>query len=664
MLARCLHIVFWILLVSNAVHAMDLTSFEAGEKAQEDPNKKFLAVTLSYGKYKEFVRRLEDQNKERNEYPGLIFWKVQADAEKVKNGAVTYTDDLHRATNILRGYREVFEAEEDKKVETAKRLCRYKKEFVVDIRDEIKLPNLKKPLKQPKIDFFRVIFWLPFGNKAQVILTLAQHYQIFFPKIWLQDGEEIRAYDGYFYAKFPRKKREMEAIEKKRKEKEAEEQGIQQKAQELAARKNREKETKLKIEKLEVVAAQRALSMMQLRSSISGSKILEYPSLAEFKTSVELPPVPVKEEAIKQAIVKETDLPPPPILPARPAPLVPGIPAVFKLAPPVRYPPAAPVAISTPNPPVRAVESLWVTRGLQNLGETCFMNAVLQALLKMPKFVDFFRARVEPFSHPVTEAVRLFVHEYYNRLRTPISPSLLSAYRGKYFPDLRSGQHDAQEYVNRLLGMLDDDQKTADAPSFVHQIFGFLFQSMVFSDDPDKSEIRSIKYDVSQCLTVQVPQKGGRIRQLIIDFMREERLDAQNLYKYYPDEKNKDVYYFLNKKRITVVATSFPNVLIVHLGRFTTSYTGSGFYKAKNHALVTYPIDMNLVGAKYKLRSFILHEGNGSDSGHYYAIVRHDNGIWVEANDDTINGPLPLTTVENNPFAYVLFYEKIEESSI
>lgn len=59
-------------------------------------------------------------------------------------------------------------------------------------------------------------------------------------------------------------------------------------------------------------------------------------------------------------------------------------------------------------------------------------------------------------------------------------------------------------------------------------------------------------------------------------------------------------------------------------------------------------------GPSYSLYGVICHAGSGPNSGHYYAHVKDDAGIWHEMNDESvtrIDGP-PLS-LKN---AYVLFY--------
>jgi hypothetical protein len=60
---------------------------------------------------------------------------------------------------------------------------------------------------------------------------------------------------------------------------------------------------------------------------------------------------------------------------------------------------------------------------------------------------------------------------------------------------------------------------------------------------------------------------------------------------------------------------------------------------------------------KYRLCSVLVHQGNSSNSGHYYSYVRVTNDQWCCFNDHSVNIVEKSTVLNQSP--YILFYEKI-----
>jgi len=551
-------------------------------------------------------KRINPPNPPRREYPYLVYW----DRAAVGNGQ---QDDLTYTRKILADYDDLYEHE---KGNLEKAYFSTKKAFIVDTRKEIYLSGGIK-IQHPKTKT-HVIFWFlpgkdPRASWDRVMLLLAKDYKIFLPREWLGTiPQYIFVYEKHFDDCFPEKRKDIRELREWAQEEEEEDDP-----------KEREK--------------------------------ILLPHLNPVESPFVPPPV----------------LMPTPILIPAPAPVIPSLyPTIdwdFEEPTPMPVhedPPSPAIASVIPAPVViartlpRSGPPLLKTKGLVNLGNTCFMSAVFQSLLKLPSFVSYFFEGKWESQHEVMQAIGALVADYYGkRSENVLRPTQLSRLRKTYFPDLKTGQQDAQEFLTALLGVLDEDQKKGNAPSCIHEIFGFHFRSVLFSDE---NTFETTKNDYSQLLSLPLPQGREEVKllQLVLNFIKEETLDSNNLFKFFPNEANQQEFYFLNKKKITLRQDDLPVCLVIHLNRFRTYQVDGQFYKVKNPIPVSYPVDLPFGESMYRLRSVIVHEGANSNSGHYYALVRQDDETWWQANDERVS-KIFRSEVESHPSAYVLFYEKV-----
>ena len=116
-----------------------------------------------------------------------------------------------------------------------------------------------------------------------------------------------------------------------------------------------------------------------------------------------------------------------------------------------------------------------------------------------------------------------------------------------------------------------------------------------------------------------------------------------------------------------------PNVLVVHLKRFSTSPFGYSGGKIGRHVEFTLSLDLapysafrllagtagggdRLVCSRYDLVGVLVHQGGSVHSGHYYAYVRDSSGRWSCANDETVYRVSMEHVLQQQ--AYMLFYTR------
>ena len=105
--------------------------------------------------------------------------------------------------------------------------------------------------------------------------------------------------------------------------------------------------------------------------------------------------------------------------------------------------------------------------------------------------------------------------------------------------------------------------------------------------------------------------------------------------------------------------SSLPNVLIIHIKRFT-NILPSQFFKNSIDVSCTSPLsifehvdDSAYVKRTYNLRAIVHHSGT-LDNGHYTASVfDKKQNKWFKCNDKAV---VPETTKTNKKTPYVLFY--------
>uniref|UniRef100_A0A7N0TAV1 Ubiquitin carboxyl-terminal hydrolase n=1 Tax=Kalanchoe fedtschenkoi TaxID=63787 RepID=A0A7N0TAV1_KALFE len=318
----------------------------------------------------------------------------------------------------------------------------------------------------------------------------------------------------------------------------------------------------------------------------------------------------------------------------------------------------------TPTDVVTAEEpASRVGAGFVNLGNTCFLNAVLQCLVHTsPLLQGLFL--VKHHSPCFREKFCLICTLRELVQRSFSSPDEFPPYgivnNLKYFSAnfVRFQQEDAHEFLQCLLDKLEkypmcslDPFSVASSDNLVKQVFGGSLISRLRC-----SECNHISCTPEDLIDFSLEIDNVNTLEGALDsFTKLEKIEDIKLTCDGCDEKVSMEKQFMVDKA--------PLVASIHLKRFKND----GVSVEKISKLVEYPLSLNLqpytachqehnVDLMYDLYAVIVHMGSTLSTGHYYCFVRSSSNTWHEFDDSTVTGVSESHVLSQE--AYILFYAK------
>ncbi|XP_023661095.1 ubiquitin carboxyl-terminal hydrolase 2 isoform X1 [Paramormyrops kingsleyae] len=346
----------------------------------------------------------------------------------------------------------------------------------------------------------------------------------------------------------------------------------------------------------------------------------------------------------------------------------------------------------SPGPDSMNSKSAQGLVGLRNLGNTCFMNSILQCLSNTRDLRDYclhssHRRDLNNNSRAHTalmeEFAKLIQTLWTSSASEAVSPSEFKTQIQKYAPRFVGyNQQDAQEFlrflldglhneVNRIavrprahmedLDHLPDDEKgkrmwnkylEREDSKVVDLFVGQLKSSLTCSECGYCSTVFDPFWDLSLPIAKKTYGEVS-LMDCIRLFTKEDMLDG--------DEKP-TCYRCKGRKKCTKKFTiqKFPKILVLHLKRFSEARVRT----SKLSTFVNFPLkDLDLrefasdnsVHAVYNLYAVSNHSGT-TMGGHYTSYCRNPTlGDWYSFNDSRVT-PMSSSHVRSSD-AYVLFYE-------
>ncbi|XP_076397802.1 uncharacterized protein LOC100876753 isoform X2 [Megachile rotundata] len=337
--------------------------------------------------------------------------------------------------------------------------------------------------------------------------------------------------------------------------------------------------------------------------------------------------------------------------------------------------------------------------GLRNIGNTCFMNSVIQCLSNTRPLLEYLlneqyladiNTATSSMKGALIKAFSQVIHELWevggdHVVNTTALKSQIQRFAPRF---MGYSQQDAQEFLRYLLeGLHEDVNRVTIKPQPIHTDIPEMFTDSQKAVESWKRYLRSedsmivdvfvgqlrsslrctscdhvsVTLDPFWDLSLPIPARNGTVKlsQCLEHFTREEVLDG--------DEKPTCSKCQMRRKCTKSFSIQkFPKILVIHLKRFSPMER----YRGKLNVMVDFPLtglDLSafaaprVPGCTYNLYGVANHSGT-TYSGHYTAYCKHPySGEWHEYNDSRVS-VVPARSVVSSE-AYVLFYEQQPHSS-
>jgi len=319
-----------------------------------------------------------------------------------------------------------------------------------------------------------------------------------------------------------------------------------------------------------------------------------------------------------------------------------------------------------------------VGSGLQNLGNSCFMNATLQCLAYSPAFAQLLcqsnhgsQCKSNKFC-ALCEMERVIPSMLMGK--QIVKPRNLFRNLPKINDLLTPGcQEDAHEFIQSLLDKIEwayDDnnpqypKRRKDPQNPIRKLFTGATKTCI---QCARCKTKSVTKEPFCCISLEVDDNVGLGEALEI-FTQDELMRGED--KYFCNTCNRKC---VAHKRLTL--SQIPPILILHFKRFCVEFAASHHkqgttkkladhvefpevldFKKLKHLIFEEDQEMQLIDPQYELYGVLVHSGPQLGYGHYYALIKSADGHWFRMNDmDVI--PVTIKHVLREQ-GYIVFYRR------
>ena len=287
--------------------------------------------------------------------------------------------------------------------------------------------------------------------------------------------------------------------------------------------------------------------------------------------------------------------------------------------------------------------------GFANLGNTCYMNSVIQSLLSSTIFNTAIFMYIKEKTNSIDNC-SVLLQEYlkivcdllfsnYNvypplSFKSAINKNI-KQFKGKM-------QHDAHEFLSYLLNNIVDDTRDKELSNVIKNTFCGNYK--VFRTCERCGIVKENIENFTEVL-LPIPKNSNNptLEDCFNDFASCERINDNIICEVCKKKSRIILKYQLN---------DIPSVLIIILKRFECQSMMTNITK------ISTPVEIyehiRLDGKRLKLISIVNHYG-GVGGGHYVAHIERNNK-WYKANDSTISS-VNIDSILNDPSNYILVYQ-------
>ncbi|XP_022873048.1 ubiquitin carboxyl-terminal hydrolase 24-like isoform X2 [Olea europaea var. sylvestris] len=371
----------------------------------------------------------------------------------------------------------------------------------------------------------------------------------------------------------------------------------------------------------------------------------------------------------------------------------------------------------TANGP-NSIPKNFLPRGLVNLGNLCFLNATVQALLSCSPFFELLcdlrnhnipeigyptlRAFVEFISHFDMEDDSSSKRNEKTVLETgrPFRPVMFESILKSFTPDVpdnlsgRPRQEDAQEFLSFVMHQMHAELLKLDGqvPNGKGKATSLVSSTNEGENDDwemvgprNKTAITRTQTFIPSKLSEifggqwrsEVKARGSKASATIQPFLLlhlnifpEPVCTIEDALRLFSAPETLEGYRASAAGKAVVVSASksvkileLSEIMVLHLVRFNYGSQGS----TKLHKPVHFPLELvfgrellvspSSEGRRYELVATITHHGQDPTKGHYTADARHPSGKWLHYDDSSVTHIRESKVLHDQ--AYVLFYKQL-----